>query len=99
MKSPILISTIAQIDLSPLPHTKTGDDAMYAWEVGLIIVAGIMAVVALLLIVINGMQYIHASGDPQKVAQARQGILYAVVGLIIVLTATTIVSFALRSIG
>lgn len=99
MKTVTLISNVAQLDLSPLPSSGTGDDAMYAWEVGLVVVAGIMAVVALLLIVINGMQYIHASGDPQKVAQARQGILYSIVGLIVVLAAATIVSFALRSIG
>ena len=89
----------AQLDISPLPTSGTGDDAMNAWNVGLLIIAGIMAVTAVLLIVINGMQYVHASGDPQKTAQARQGILYAVIGLVVVLSATAIVSFVLRSIS
>lgn len=90
---------LAQLDLSPLPTSGTGDDATNAWNVGLLIIAGIMAVTAVLLIVINGMQYVHASGDPQKTAQARQGILYAIIGLVVVLSATAIVSFVLRSIS
>lgn len=95
MKMPLF----AQLDLSPLPSSQTGDDATHAWQVGILLVAGIMAVVALMLIVINGLAYISAAGDPQKVAQARMGILYAVVGLVIVLMAATIVSFAIRGLS
>jgi len=94
-----LPSMLAQLDISPLPSSKTGDDATNAWQVGILLVAGIMAVVALMLIVINGMMYVNAAGDPQKVAQARMGILYAVVGLVIVLMSATIVSFAIRGIS
>ncbi len=95
----LLASSVAQLDLSPLPKSGTRDDAANAWKMGLLFVAGVMAVTAILLIVINGMQYVHASGDPQKTAQARKGILYSVIGLIVVLSATAIVSFVLRGIG
>lgn len=95
----VFFNTAQLIDLTPLPTSRTGDDAANAWKVGLLFVAGIMASTAVLLVVINGMQYINASGDPQKTAQARQGILYAVIGLIVVLFAATIVSFVLRGIG
>lgn len=99
MKLLMLASQFAQLDIKPLPTSGTGDDATNAWQVGVLLVAGIMAVVALMLIVINGMMYINSAGDPQKVAQARMGILYAVVGLVIVLMAATIVSFAIRGIS
>lgn len=90
---------LAQLNISPLPKSGTGDDARNAWQVGLIIVAGIMAVVAVLMIVVNGLLYITSNGEPQKIAQARMGILYSVIGLIIVLLATTIVNFAIRGIS
>lgn len=99
MITSVLVSKFAQLNLDPLPSSGTGDDAMNAWQVGVLIVAGIMAVVALMLIVINGLAYVSANGDPQKVAQARMGILYAVIGLIIVLMAATIVNFAIRGIS
>ena len=99
MITSVLVSKFAQLNLDPLPSSGTGDDAMNAWQVGVLIVAGIMAVVALMLIVINGLGYVSANGDPQKVAQARMGILYAVIGLIIVLMAATIVNFAIRGIS
>lgn len=100
MKLLSLASNFAQtLDINSLPSSGTGDDATNAWEIGILLVAGIMAVVAIMLIVINGMLYVSASGDPQKVAQARMGILYSVVGLIVVLMAATIVSFVIRGIS
>jgi len=95
----MIYSLLAQLDLSPLPTSGTGDDAMNAWQVGILLISGIMAVVAIMLIVINGMMYVNSSGDPQKVAQAKMGILYSVIGLVIVLMAATIVSFAIRGIS
>lgn len=89
-----VITYIAQLDISPLPASNP--ESM--WRTGVLLVSGIMAVVAILLIVMNGFSYITASGDPQKTAQARMGILYAVIGLVVVLMAATIVSYALRGI-
>ncbi|MDB5175779.1 MAG: rane protein [Candidatus Saccharibacteria bacterium] len=56
---------------------------------------GILAVIAVLMIVIAGIQFIVDSDNPQKVGQARNAIIYAVVGLVIAISAEIIVSFVL----
>ena len=66
----------------------------------LIIYAGaVAAVISVLVIVIAGIQFILSSGEPGKVAKARNAILYAVVGLVVSLSATAIASFVARGIG
>ena len=89
------------VNLSPLPNSKVGtkDAADAAWHSALNIVFGLAGVIAVMLIVINGLQYISANGDAQKIAQAKQGIMYSVIGLLIVILAFTIVTFALRGIS
>jgi hypothetical protein len=56
---------------------------------------GILAVIAVLMIVIAGIQFIVDSDNPQKVGQARNAIIYAVVGLVIAISAEIVVSFIL----
>ena len=87
-----------KLDITPLPGT-TGDDAKTLWQNGLTIVFGLAAAIALLMIVINGFRYITSSGDPQRTAQARQGILYAAIGLIVSVSAVAIVTFVVKGIG
>lgn len=62
------------------------------------IVFGAIAAIAVLMIVISGLRFITAQGDPQGVAKARSTILYAVVGLVIAISAEIIVSFVLGKI-
>lgn len=49
--------------------------------------------VALVFIVIGGFRYVISGGDPQKVVQARNTIIYAIVGLIVAMSAFIIVRF------
>ena len=63
------------------------------------IVLGITAGIAVLMVVIGGFRYITAHGDPGATAQARQSIIYAVVGLIITMAAYAIVSFVVRGVA
>jgi hypothetical protein len=75
-------------------------DASPARLASLIIYAGALAaVISVFIIVIAGIQFILSSGEPGKVAKARNAILYAVVGLIIALSATGIASFVARNVG
>ena len=59
------------------------------------IVFGIIGSVAVLIIVIAGLQLITSGGNPESVKKARDTILYAVVGLVIVVSAEIIVTFFL----
>jgi type IV secretory pathway VirB2 component (pilin) len=62
------------------------------------IVIGTFAVVAVLIIVIAGLNIVTAGGDPSKVAKARGAIIYALVGLVVAIMAEAIVSLVIGHI-
>src|SRR5580692_2393260 len=47
------------------------------------IVFGIIGIVSVIMVVIGGLRFITAQGDPSGVAKARQTIIYSVIGLAI----------------
>jgi type IV secretory pathway VirB2 component (pilin) len=60
----------------------------------LVTYSGVLAAaISVLIIVIAGVQLIISSGEPGKVSKARTAIVYAVVGLVVALSAVTITSF------
>jgi hypothetical protein len=56
----------------------------------------IIGVISLFVIILSGLNYVTAGGDAGKVKTARERIIYAVIGLIIVGVAQIIVQFALN---
>lgn len=60
-------------------------------------VFGIAFALSVLFIVIGGFKYIMASGDPHNVEVAKHTILYAVIGLIVTISAWAIVEFVLKA--
>lgn len=67
-------------------------------QVILRIVFGLAGAVAVLIVVIAGLQYVISSGDPQKTAKAKNTILYALIGLTIAIFANVIVTFVIGRI-
>lgn len=63
------------------------------------ILFAVLAAVAVLFVVIGGFRYVISEGDPEAMGRAKGTIIYAVVGLLIALTAESIVSFALGYIA
>ncbi len=61
-------------------------------NLGLVIIGGL----AVLFIVISGLKYITAGGDPAKTASARSQLLYSVIGLVVAGSAAVIVNFVLN---
>jgi hypothetical protein len=55
------------------------------------IVFAVIAGVALLIIVIQGLKFVLSKGEPEKAAEARKAIIYAAVGLGIALLAEAVV--------
>lgn len=53
----------------------------------------IVGLIAVLVIIVGGIQYILAAGDTSKITKAKDTILYAVVGLVVALLAFSIVNF------
>lgn len=59
----------------------------------------IIGVIAVIMIIIGGLKYITSSGDSGNVTAAKNTILYAIVGLIIVALAQLIVRFVLGKVA
>lgn len=62
------------------------------------ILSVIIGIIAVIMIIIGGLRYITSNGDSGNVTSARNTILYAIVGLIIVALAQTIVKYVLNRI-
>lgn len=93
MYSHIIAKTMTEVSPGGLP---TGDANQAMLETVLSIVFGIIGALALLIITVSGLRYITAAGDPQKISNAKNGVVYALVGLIIAILAQVIVSFVVK---
>ncbi len=62
-------------------------------------VFGIIGVVAVIMIIIGGVNYTVSQGDSQKLQKSKSTILYGIIGLVIVLLAFAIVNFVLNGIN
>lgn len=62
------------------------------------LIALLAGVVAVILVVISGFQFITSGGDPGKVASARSALIGALVGVVIVVAAQAILVFVLRAV-
>lgn len=58
----------------------------------------IVGVIAVVMIIVGGLKYITSSGDSSNVSGAKNTILYAIVGLVIVALAQIIVRFVLAKV-
>ena len=62
------------------------------------IITVIVGVVAVIMIIIGGFKFITSNGDSGNIASARNTIIYALVGLVIVALAQVIVRFVLSKV-
>lgn len=63
------------------------------------ILSVVVGIAAVIMMVIGGMRYITSGGDSNNVSSAKNTIIYALVGLVIVAVAQLIVKFVLNSLG
>lgn len=87
----------AATDISPgdLPKAPTNSAQL---ENVLSIVLGIVGALAVLMIVVAGLRYITSAGDPEKAGRAKNGIILALVGLLLAIVAQAIVVFVVKRI-
>ena|SRR3989344_7653346 len=57
------------------------------------------AIAAIAFLIIGGLRYITAQGDEDAVAQARNSVIFVIVGIIVILLAAVIVNFFVSQIG
>jgi hypothetical protein len=91
-----ILNFLAQVDTGPLPKVSASGAKLQAI---LSIVFATTGAIALLIITVAGFRYVISRGDPNAIAGAKNAIIYAVVGLIISITAFSIVTFVANGIG
>jgi len=82
------------------PVTPSGDLSIAA-VLGNIIgwILGLAGGIAVLFLILGGLQYITSSGNKDKAEQAKQTILYAVIGLIVIALSFVIVTFVSQNVA
>lgn len=83
-----------EVRVGPLPHVGANDDSIKAF---LAIVFTTLGALAFLMLVIGGVRYVASQGDPQATAKAKGTIIYALIGLVVAISAVSIVSLVLRN--
>lgn len=59
----------------------------------------IVGVIAVIMIIVGGLKYITSGGDSGNISSAKNTILYAVIGLVVVALAQFVVRFVLQKVG
>ena len=91
----------ANIDFTNDPNCNEVDDAAPGETVNSIvtdvinIISLIVGVISVIMIIIGGLRYITSNGDSGNVTNAKNTILYAVIGLVIVALAQLVVRFVI----
>ncbi len=60
---------------------------------------GLAGIIAVVVIVFGGQRYITSAGEPGKAKQAKDMIMYGVVGLIVIVLAWAIVNFVISGVA
>jgi len=97
----LLPASVFAADLPPVtPVTPTGNLDIKVVLANIIIwILGLSGGIAVLFLILGGLQYITSSGNKDKAEQAKQTILYAVIGLIVIALSFVIVAFVSQNIG
>lgn len=89
----LYIFALTQIDPGELPNIS-GGPATIQTITGVIL--GFIGAISLLVIVLSGFRYITSAGDPERASKAKNGIIYALVALVVAVSAQSIVAFVVN---
>jgi FtsH-binding integral membrane protein len=91
-----IVADLSQITPGDLPQPSADKTHLMAAKN---LVLNIIGAMALLIIVVSGFRYILSAGDPQKTSRARNGVIYALVGLAIAIVANAIVTLVINKVS
>ena len=77
------------------PGYETGDKLPGTIQSILNVIISVAGIIAVIFVIVGGVQYMTSSGDPGKTKKAKDTILYAVIGLIVCALAFAIVNFVI----
>ena len=80
-----------------MPAELVGDNGVFNRLTNTVLMA--VGLISVIMLVYGGLRYITSGGDSKKVTDAKNTILYAIIGLVICVLAYAIVTFVLSTIG
>lgn len=108
LAAPALFAAQSQSDINARANNQacesiggcSGGEAALSKTIATVIniLSAIGGIIAIILIIIGGVKYMTSGGDSNSAANARNTVLYAIVGLIIVVFAQVIVRFVLQQV-
>ena len=63
------------------------------------VVFAMVGIIAVIMVIVGGVNYMTSQGDPEKIKKAKNTILYGIIGLVIALLSFAIVSFVLKGLN
>ena len=93
-----ICSSGASAEVKKAAGCSGGGDLFNVIQGILNVVISIAGIIAVIFVIVGGVQYMTSSGDPSKTKKAKDTILYSVIGLIVCALAFAIVNFVLATI-
>ncbi len=84
-------------DASPNKNPLFGPDGIITAAVQILTIA--VGIISVVVIILAGIRFITASGDPQSATVARNAIIYAIIGIVVVLISQALITFVLSRIN
>lgn len=78
------------------PENLFGDQGIFKTITNTVLY--IVGVIAVIMLIIGGIKYVVSGGDAKKVTDAKNTVLYAIIGLIIAFLAFAIVNFVITAL-
>lgn len=78
------------------PENLFGDTGVFKQITNVVLY--IVGVIAVIMLIIGGIKYVVSGGDAKKVTDAKNTVLYAIIGLIIAFLAFAIVNFVITTL-
>jgi hypothetical protein len=80
-----------------MPSELIGPDGVFTQITNTVLFA--VGIISVIMLIWGGLRYVVSGGDSKKVTDAKNTILYAIIGLIIAILAFAIVNFVINAIG
>ena len=78
------------------PRDVFGDNGVFKQVTNTILY--IVGIIAVIMLIIGGIRYVTSGGDAKKVTDAKNTVLYAIIGLVIAFLAFAIVNFVISAL-
>ncbi len=80
-----------------MPTDLIGVDGVFTKLTNTVLYA--VGIISVVMLIIGGIRYVISGGDSKKVTDAKNTIMYAIIGLIIAILAFAIVNFVISAVG